>query len=225
VSKVNPNDQIDLALFKIAFPSTSTAKLIPWIEPIRKACREFGVDTVREIASFLANIAVESKDLQLLEESLNYSVAGLRETFGAHRISNTQCAAYGRLGNRRADQRAIANTVYGGAWGKKNLGNLLPNDGWDMRGQGLKQITGRDNHEKCAKALKKPIAQLSAYLKTYEGAARSAGWFWQSHGLDKFAATPGVTDDRKAINGGANGLKLVEIRFDLLIKELLKRGC
>lgn len=223
--KPAPNDQIDLALFKIAFPTTNTVFLTPWIEPIKAACKEFGIDTVREVASFLANIAVESQDLKCLSENLNYSVEGLRKTFGRHRISDQQCAALGRTKARPANQQMIANIIYGGEWGRKNLGNTMPNDGWTFRGQGLKQLTGRRNHETCAKALGIPMSQWPSYIQTREGAARSAGWFWKSHNMDALAATPGVADDRKRINGGDLGLELVEKRFNSLVKELLKRGC
>lgn len=220
-----PNQQIDLALLKVAFPTSSTTLLVPWIEPIKSACKEFGIDTVREVASFLANIAVESQDLKALTESLNYSVAGLRATFGKHRITDAQCAAYGRSGSRPANQQMIANIVYGGEFGRKQLGNTMPGDGWTFRGQGLKQTTGRSNHEKCAKALGIRMSEWPAYIQTRVGAARSAGYFWKSNNLDREAATPGVADDRKKINGGTNGLALVEKRFNSLIKALLERGC
>lgn len=81
-------------------------------------------------------------------ESLNYSVDGLMKTFGRHRISAAQCKALGRSGSRPADQVAIANAIYGGSWGKENLGNTEDGDGWKYRGRGLVQITGRANYGK-----------------------------------------------------------------------------
>jgi putative chitinase len=39
--------------------------------------------------------------------------------------------------------KVLANFVYGGEWGRVNLGNTQPNDGWDMRGMGDIQLTGR----------------------------------------------------------------------------------
>jgi putative chitinase len=86
--------------------------------------------------------------MQPIRESLNYSVDGLLKTFGRHRISEADARRYGRSGNRPADQRAIANIVYGGEWGAKNLGNTQPGDGWRFRGGGLPQTTGRRNFAK-----------------------------------------------------------------------------
>lgn len=221
----DPIEQIDLALLKLAFPTHRSRELVLWCEPLQDACREFGIDTVREVASFLANIAVESQDLNQLEESLNYSVQGLRKTFGRHRISDLDCQRFGRTKTRAANQVMIANTLYGGEWGRENLGNILPGDGWKFRGYGPKQLTGRDNHEKFAKAIGKRVEEIPAYIRTREGGCRSAGWFWKSHNLDAKAATPGWRDDRIAINGGTNGLEVVEQRANLLVKELLRRGC
>lgn len=81
-------------------------------------------------------------------ENLNYSVSGLLNTFSRARISTAQAQAYGRSPGRAANQVAIANAVYGGEWGRKNLGNTQPNDGWDFRGGGQSHTTGRTNYEK-----------------------------------------------------------------------------
>lgn len=78
-----------------------------------------------------------------IRESMNYSVNGLLTTFGRHRISKADAERLGRRNGHAAEQKAIANILYGGEWGRKNLGNTKPNDGWDYRGAGLAQTTGR----------------------------------------------------------------------------------
>lgn len=82
-------------------------------------------------------------------ESLNYSVQGLLDTFGRHRIMDAEAKRLGRQPGEKsvpvARQRQIANIVYGGEWGRKNLGNTQPSDGWDFRGGGYPQATGRAN--------------------------------------------------------------------------------
>jgi predicted chitinase len=52
---------------------------------------------------------------------------------------------------------------------------------------------------------------------------QSAGWYWFDRGMDRLAATPGIEDDRQAINGGQIGVDAVRERFDALIAELLRR--
>ena len=153
---------------------------------------------------------------------------GLLDTFGRHRISEVDARRLGRKpgesGLSLERQAEIANILYGGAWGKANLGNTEPGDGWKFRGYGPKQITGRGNCTKFAEAMKMAVDDIPAYLRTPEGGCAGAGWFWQSHGLDALAATPGLEDDRRRINGGVNGLGDVEKRFAWLEAEFKKRG-
>lgn len=215
--------QIDPALLCMAFPANTLDGLRIWVGPTREACVRWGIDTMREVASFLANINVESAGLTRLSESLNYSTDALIAKFGRHRISIADAQRYGRNSAHPADQEALANILYGGEFGKKNLGNIQPGDGWLFRGYGQKQITGRANQTAFAKAMGIPLADVPAYLRTPEGGMMSAGWFWKSHGLDAAAATPGLADDRKLINGGSFGLGEVEAIFDKLINELLRR--
>jgi putative chitinase len=214
---------IDLDLLDLAFPGNTLEGLTPWVEPTRLACERWGIDTVRELASFLANINVESAGLTRLTESLNYSTEAIIKLFGRHRISIEDARRYGRNSGHPADQEALANILYGGEWGKKNLGNTKPNDGWICRGFGPKQITGRANQQTFADAVGMTLEVAQAYMRTPEGGMMAAGWFWKSHGLDTKAATPGWEDDRRAINGGVNGLAEVEAGANRLVAELLRR--
>jgi len=104
---------------------------------------------LKHLAYVLATPYLETgAKYQPIRENLNYSVRRLINSFGRHRISEADAKRYGRSGSRPADQKAIANIVYGGEWGLKNLGNTKPNDGWMFRGGGLAQITGRANFTK-----------------------------------------------------------------------------
>lgn len=138
------------------------ARFAPNALPNTREALEAAIQAYPELANrdvlddWLGQMWVESKGFSTLVENLNYSVEGLRTTFGKHRISDAECQRYGRIDKvvngkktvvRPADQKAIANIVYGGEWGRINLGNIYPNDGWDNRGSGSKQITGRYNIE------------------------------------------------------------------------------
>lgn len=215
--------QIDLDLLQLAFPANNAAGLAPWVLPTQTACVRWGIDTFREVASFLANVNVESAGLTRLTESLNYSTDALIQKFGRHRISVEDAKRYGRNRDHPANEEALANLLYGGEFGRKNLGNTQPGDGWKFRGYGPKQVTGRANQTAFATAMGMQVEDVPAYIRTPEGGMMSAGWFWKSHGLDAKAATPGVEDDRRAINGGVFGLADVERIFDLIIDELIRR--
>ena len=94
----------------------------------------YEINTPLRQAHFLAQIGHESNGLKSVTESLNYSVDGLLKTFSRSRISEADAKKYGRTATQPANQEMIANTVYGGEWGLKNLGNSQPGDGFKFRG-------------------------------------------------------------------------------------------
>ncbi len=90
--------------------------------------------------------------------------------------------------------------------GRKDLGNTQPGDGVRFRGRGLLQITGRTNYAACGKALGLDLLAKPEMLEQTVNACRSAGWFWQSRGLNALADAGDQVKVTKRINGGTNGL-------------------
>lgn len=167
----------------------------------------WGIDTPTRQAAFLAQIGHESMRLTRLTESLDYSVDALLAKFERHRISEADARRLGRTASQKADQEQLANTLYGGAWGLKNLGNTLPGDGWLFRGRGLKQLTGRGNYTEYERASSYPVTAYPDLLLDYKVAADSAGWFWHWKGCNALADKRDWTTLTKRINGGTVGLQ------------------
>lgn len=186
-----------------------TTKHVPMHDDLAAAFNRhaatYGVDSPKRIAEFLANVCHETGGFTRLSENLNYSVEGLLKTFGRHRISAADAKRLGRSGARSADQRAIANLVYGGAWGKANLGNTQPNDGWDFRGSGPGQVTGRGNFEKVEKESGLPVVSNPDLLRQADSGMRAALILWQKWGLNEMADRGETTAIRKRWNGGDLG--------------------
>ncbi len=90
--------------------------------------------------------------------------------------------------------------------GRLDLGNVQPGDGTRFRGRGLIQVTGRTNYAACGRALGLDLLAQPALLEQTINACRSAGWFWQSHGLNALADVGDQVAVSKRINGGTNGL-------------------
>jgi putative chitinase len=220
---MNVIDLIDAQLLKIAAPETPAVDLAAWVQPIKAACVRFEIDRVRRVAAFIAQMAHES-GLKPRTENLNYSVDGLLKTFGRHRISRADAIAFGRSATQRANQEAIANCIYGGEFGRQQLGNTQPGDGWLFRGTGPLQATGRDNFTRFAAAMDMPLMTAVSYARTIEGGIMFAAWFWEENDINRLADTPGVEDESRRINGGTNGLADRRARFDRVVAELLKRG-
>ena len=90
--------------------------------------------------------------------------------------------------------------------GRSDLGNVVAGDGVRFKGRGLLQITGRANYAACGVALGLDLLAAPQLLEQPVAACRSAGWFWQSRGLNRLADAGDQERITRRINGGINGL-------------------
>lgn len=97
--------------------------------------------------------------------------------------------------------------------GRINLGNTVSGDGFRFRGRGLVQTTGRFNYLKTGEALGLDLISHPELLMEPAAAARSAAWFWQSHGCNAFADADDNVGCTRRINGGTNGLDDRNLRY------------
>lgn len=214
-------DMVTLSLLLLVAPKAPN--LGQWVEPIRAACRRFEINTIRRVSAFIAQMAHES-GLTLRSENLNYSAKRLAEVWPGRFAVNPKAAEKDRQPNELAkalDRKpeAIANHVYA-----NRMGNGPPEsgDGWRFRGGGPLQLTGRDNWTDFARAMAISLDEALAYGRTLEGGIMAAAWFWESNDINRLADTPGVADETRAINGGANGLSDRKAKFDALVEAMLK---
>lgn len=155
--------------------------------PLTCAMVEFAIDRPQRQAAFIATVAHESGQLRLLEENLNYSANGLARTWPARFAVDPK--ASDKVPNHIAislarDQEAIANAVYANREGN---GDPASGDGWRYRGAGLIQLTFFNNHAACGRHFNIPPKGVGIWLRTPDGAARSAAWYWHSRGLNAYA--------------------------------------
>lgn len=177
-------------------------------EALLTAAAKHGISG-RALAAFLGQYHHESTGFSKMTESMNYSVDGLMKTFGRHRISAADCQRLGRIdGKRAANQVAIANIVYGGAWGAENLGNTQPGDGWLYRARGFGGTTGRDNYREFGFE-----ANPDGLLDPGTSAEASAKFF-VSRGCVPLAMAGDDVGVTVKINGGKNGLADRILRTD-----------
>lgn len=174
---------------------------------IRAAMLRYNINTPLRRAHFLAQIDHESNGFRTVRENLNYAVDALLKMF-PRRIDPADARRFGRMPGQPANQEAIANAIYGGEWGAKNLGNTEEGDGWKFIGRGLIQITGRANYAQCSREMLGSGQLLGApqLLESADLAAMSAGWFWHSRGLNALADQDDIEGVTRVINGGKNGL-------------------
>ncbi len=90
---------------------------------------------------------------------------------------------------------------------RTDLGNIPgTGDGYRFRGRGPIQLTGRDNYQAAGDALGLDLVNDPDQAATPEVGFRTAGWFWQTHGLNELADVGDFVTITRRINGGTNGL-------------------
>jgi putative chitinase len=133
---------------KNPFNGSLSQSQVMGLDAIFDAAEKLKVTDLRMIAYAMATPMIETGGTyEPITENLNYSTDALKAKFG-NRISAADAQKYGRNSAHPANQEAIANIIYGGEWGKANLGNTQPGDGWKYRGRSLVQVTGRNNYTK-----------------------------------------------------------------------------
>ncbi len=169
--------------------------------------KSFGTTDKLELAHLLAQCNHESGGFNKLVESFNYSPQGLMTTWKS-RFNTDLANQLGRTQEHPAKQREIANLVYNGCMGNANNSD----DGYNYRGRGYIQCTGKDNYKRFnvwlqARQYNYDVVSNPALLEQPDLAILSAIWFWQSNNIGALAKNDDVIGVTKKINGGTNGLE------------------
>jgi putative chitinase len=171
-----------------------------WHRVLAQLLPDYEINTPQRIAAFIAQCAHESGEFTTLKENLNYRAPTLRKIFPKYFPTDELANQYASLPNK---QEAIANKVYANRMGN---GDEASGDGFRYCGRGLIQLTGKDNYSWFAASVSITVEEASEYLQTFEGAAQSACWFWESNNLNQWADKGDILTLTKRINGGTIGL-------------------
>lgn len=144
-------------------------------------------------AMFLAQCGHETGGFTTLSENLNYSADGLMRVFRKYFPNPNVARQYERKPEK------IASRVYANRLGN---GPEETMDGWNYRGRGLIQITGKDNYIRFARWLGETISPKEV-SNNLELAVKAAVWYWIFNELALLDSVQKVTI---RINGGTNGL-------------------
>jgi len=168
-----------------------------WLEPLKETFEKYNIDTAKRQAAFIGQCMHESGGFKLLEENLNYSAKALINTWPSRFPTEEMANQYAR------NPEKIANKVYGGRMGNADESS---GEGWKYRGRGIKQLTGKENYQRCSEALGVDLVSDPDKLLDPKYATLSAGWFWNKHNLNDLADKSDVETMTKRINGGLLGL-------------------
>ena len=172
-----------------------------WYGALSQLLPDYEINTPQRIAAFIAQCAHESGEFTALKENLNYKAVTLRKIFPKYFPTDEIANQYASLPNK---QEAIANKVYANRMGN---GDESSGDGFRYCGRGLIQLTGKDNYTWFAASIGISPDEASEYLQTFEGAAQSACWFWETNNLNQWADKGDILTLTKRINGGTIGLE------------------
>jgi putative chitinase len=150
------------------------------------------------LAHFLSQVAHESGNFKVLHENLNYSASGLLKVFPRY-FNATTAAQFARK------PQLIANRVYANRIGN---GNEASGDGWNYRGRGYLQVTGRANYKAFSEYIGEDCEKNPDFIAT-KYPLDSALWFFDRNKLwtlcDKGEENVPIVSRR--VNGGTNGLQ------------------
>jgi putative chitinase len=169
---------------------------------------EYQINTPKRVAAFLAQCAHESGGFVFVTENLNYSASGLMRIFKNYFKTPEIAKEYER------NPQKIASRVYANRMGN---GDEASQEGFKFRGRGILQLTGKDNYFWFAASLEITPEQAAEYLETFEGAAQSACWFWETNKLNALADAGDIRQMTKRINGGYIGLEDREHHYALAL--------
>jgi putative chitinase len=176
---------------------------------------KYGLDTPLVIAHAMAQFSAECGQGLEMIENMNYSAAGLLQTFPRHFTPD--------MAQRwQHNPQMIAEIAYGG-----RMGNAPPpsTDGYDFRGAGLSQVTGRDGYAK----LQDFLAQNGATWSILDDPAliidpaftlECGVADWVLCGCLPFAERDDILRETRALNGGTNGLPERQRQLGLWKQEL-----
>lgn len=164
---------------------------------------DYDINTPVRVAAFMAQAHHESGGFVYLSENLNYSYKGLMKTFPKYFPDEATAKAYANKPEK------IANRVYANRMGN---GDEASGTGWLHAGRGIIQLTGAENYRNFAMSLEISVKEASEYMQTFEGAAQSACWFWETNNLNKFADSGDFITLSKKINGGTKGMEDRELQ-------------
>ena len=171
-----------------------------WVDAMNEVFPEYEINTPQRIAAFIAQCGHESGGWRTFSENLNYSAKALDAVFGKYFVrAGRDAEEYHRQPEK------IANVVYAN---RMDNGDTESGDGWRYRGRGPIQLTGKANYTAFSEDMDvDALDNPDIVSEDKEVALKSAIWFWNKNGLNRYADEGDIKTMTKRINGGYIGLE------------------
>lgn len=203
ITENKSNTNLDLKKLKGVIPDKV-------LEEIPSIMDKFKIDTPLRLSHFLAQCSHESGNFKFLVENLNYSAKNLADTWPNRFAVDSTKKPYSPNQiaiNIQKNPKEIGNKVYSNRMGN---GPEESNDGYNYRGRGYIQLTGKDNYRAFDKFVDEDIVKYPD-LVSEKYPLLSAGWFFHNNSINKISdegsSDSVVTKVTKRVNGGTIHLK------------------
>jgi putative chitinase len=157
---------------------------------------KYGYSTSISIAHAMAQFSEECGAGIEMEENMNYTASRLLQVFPTH-FSSSSAA------NAAHNPRRVADIAYGGRMGNKPYPS---DDGWNFRGRGFSQVTGREGYGKLAAKTGFDLLNHPELLSDPDHALECGVADLVLCGCLPYSLHDDLVDETKRLNGGLNGL-------------------
>jgi putative chitinase len=176
-------------------PDLPDADVKSWADAFAAPMEKAQINTPKRCAAFLGQMAVETGGFKAKVENLNYSAQRLVQVWPSRFPSIEVATPYAH------NERALADKVYNG-----RMGNVVgTDDGYNFRGDGPIQLTGRSAHAAFGATVGKTADEVAVWIKTPAGGAASAVWYWTTRNLNPLADAWDIDGITQKVNGGMTG--------------------
>lgn len=183
---------LSIATLRGIWPHANTELIAGVSRESTPTLHQFGIGTIPDVVDFICEISEETGGMITLVEDLNYSAERAHEVWDNHFPTVASAAPF--AGN----PKALADKVYGGILGNRPG----TDDGWNFRGRGPIQLTGRAWYEKIGKAIGFDLVNNPNAAADPRYCLQCAAAFWQIDGVNALANAGEFNAEVKRINGG-----------------------
>lgn len=187
---------IERTALKRLWPNASPVLIASVASQAPAVFQKHGINTPLRVAHFMAQISHESDGGRITEESLNYTTAERIAAVWPSRFTVQTAQAFTH------NPRKLANQVYNGRMGNR----AGSDDGYNYRGRGLLQITGRDSYRKLGQLTGLPLENEPGLAFDPDHALEVAAAEFAMLGCLPFCDRDDVRGVTRRVNGGFIGL-------------------
>lgn len=183
----------------------------PVADCLARYAEDYGMVTPPRLGENVAQIANETGGFTRWEENLNYSAQGLANTWPGRYAVDAH--AVNKIPNPRAlaiahNPEAIGNDTYGLRMGNLDAAHDTDGhpDGWEYRGRGALQLTGRAAYEQFGRVLGLDlVTHPEKAAEPYTSTLIALEFFKERH-VNAAVDRGDFTEARRLTNGGSIGL-------------------